>query len=170
MVSSVISTCTPVELVVNHRGLLRLQLELLLLQRCRLQQCQLFVEVLGGLDIQSESVGRVNFAEPEVTNTLEPSRAIVIGLLGSDREISASNLPGTSTSPFTRMSALKAALLDVSKSDPLSNTSFPVASILIPRSSVLIGRDERDLDTQFTASVSACCSTVNIHAVALALM
>jgi hypothetical protein len=46
-----------------------------------------------------ESVGRVNFAEPEVTKTREPSSVIVIGLFGSDLEISASNFPGTKTFP-----------------------------------------------------------------------
>ena len=90
---------------------------------------------------ESESVGRVNFAEPDVTRTREPSSVMVIGLLGSEREISASSFPGTRTAPFSRISALKEDLLDVSRSEPLRSTSSPVASILIPRSSVLIGRD-----------------------------
>jgi hypothetical protein len=64
-----------------------------------------------------ERVGSVNFAEPEVTNTREPSKVIVIGLLGSEREISARSFPGTSTSPFSKISAVKEDLLDVSKSD-----------------------------------------------------
>jgi hypothetical protein len=51
------------------------------------------------------------------------------------------------------MSALKFALEDVSRSEPLRMTSSPVASILIPRSSVLIGRVERLRETQFTPSV-----------------
>ena len=66
---------------------------------------------------ESESVGSVNFADPDVTNTREPSRVIVIGLLGSDREISASNFPGTSTSPFSKISAVNSDFDDVSKSE-----------------------------------------------------
>ena len=96
-----------------------------------------------------------------MTNTREPSSVIVIGLLGRDLEISASNLPGTKTFPGWEMFALKKALLDVSKSDPERITSSPVASITIPRSSVFIGLVERLRDTQLTPSVSAPCSTVN---------
>ena len=102
-----------------------------------------------------ESVGSVNFAEPEVTRTREPSKVIVIGLFGSEREISASNFPGTNTFPGCAISALKKDLLEVSKSEPERITSSPVASITIPRSSVLIGRVERLRDTQLTPSVSA---------------
>ena len=65
-----------------------------------------------------ESVGKVNFADPEVTNTRVPSKVIVIGLLGREREISASSLPGTRTFPAWETSALKKDLLEVSKSDP----------------------------------------------------
>ena len=108
-----------------------------------------------------ESVGRVNFAEPDVTKTREPSSVIVIGLFGSDLEISASNFPGTKTFPGWEISALKKALLDVSKSDPERITSSQVASITIPSSSVLIGLVERLRETQLTPSVSAPCSTVN---------
>ena len=54
-----------------------------------------------------ESVGRVNLAEPDVTNTRVPSSAIVIGLLGSDLQISARSFPGTKTFPFTTISAAK---------------------------------------------------------------
>ena len=46
-----------------------------------------------------ESVGSVNFAEPDVTNTRDPSSVIVIGLFGRDLEISASSFPGTKTFP-----------------------------------------------------------------------
>ena len=102
---------------------------------------------------ESESVGSVNFAAPDVTSTRVPSKVIVIGLFGSDRQISARSFPGTNTAPFTVMSAAKCALLDVSKSEPERNTSSPVASIFIPRSSVLIGRVERLRETQFTPSV-----------------
>ena len=108
-----------------------------------------------------ESVGRVNFAAPDVTNTREPSNVMVIGLFGSEREISANSFPGTKTFPGCEISALKKALLEVSKSDPERVTSSPVASITIPRSSVFIGRVERLRDTQLTPSVSAPCSTVN---------
>ena len=66
---------------------------------------------------ESESVGSVNFADPEVTRTREPSSVIVIGLFGRDREISASNFPGTSTSPFSKISAEKLAFDDVSRSE-----------------------------------------------------
>ena len=65
----------------------------------------------------NERVGRVNFAAPDVTRTREPSSVIVIGLLGSDREISASRRPGTKTSPFAEISALKFAMEEVSKSE-----------------------------------------------------
>ena len=105
---------------------------------------------------ESESVGRVNFAAPDVTSTRVPSSVMVIGLLGSDRQISASSFPGTNTAPFSTMSALKWAFEEVSKSEPLRNTSSPVASIFIPRSSVLIGRVERLRETQLTPSVSEC--------------
>ncbi len=87
----------------------------------------------------SESVGRVNFAEPEVTKTRVPSKAIVIGLLGRLRDISASSFPGTKTAPFSVISALKEDLLDVSRSDPLKRTSLPVASIFIPGVQSLLG-------------------------------
>ena len=83
---------------------------------------------------ESESVGRVNFADPDVTSTRVPSSVMEIGLLGSERQISASNFPGTSTAPFSKISALKCALEDVSKSEPLKTTPSSVASILIPRS------------------------------------
>ena len=43
----------------------------------------------------------------------------MIGLLGSDLDISANNFPGTKTAPFSRISALKIALLEVSRSEPL---------------------------------------------------
>ena len=102
---------------------------------------------------ESESVGRVNLAAPDVTSTRVPSNVIVIGLLGSDLQISASSFPGTRTAPLLAMSATKCALLDVSKSEPERKTSSPVASILIPRSSVLIGRVESERETQFTPSV-----------------
>ena len=101
----------------------------------------------------NESVGSVNFAAPDVTSTRVPSNAIVIGLLGSDRQISARSFPGTSTAPFSKISAEKCDLLDVSKSEPDRTTSSPVASILIPKSSVLIGRVESERDTQLTPSV-----------------
>ena len=55
----------------------------------------------------SDSVGSVNFAAPDVTSTRVPSSAIVIGLFGSERQISASSFPGTSTAPFSKISALK---------------------------------------------------------------
>ena len=103
----------------------------------------------------------MNFAEPDVTKTRVPSKAIEIGLFGRERVISANNLPGTKTLPFSLMSAAKCALLDVSKSDPDRNTSSPLASITIPRSAVIIGRVDSDLETQLTPSASADCSTVN---------
>ena len=64
----------------------------------------------------TESVGSVNFALPLVTATREPSKTNVIGLFGSDREISANSFPGTKTFPFSFTSAAKWALLAVSKS------------------------------------------------------
>ena len=79
----------------------------------------------------------------------------MIGLFGSEREISVSNFPGTKTFPGCAISALKKDLLEVSKSEPERITSSPVASITIPSSSVLIGRVERLRDTQLTPSVSA---------------
>ena len=109
----------------------------------------------------TESVGSVNFALPLVTATREPSKTKVIGLFGRDREISANNFPGTKTFPGSFTSAAKCALLAVSKSDADKKTSLPVASITIPSSSVLIGRVERERETQLTPSVNADCSTVN---------
>jgi hypothetical protein len=54
-----------------------------------------------------ESVGSVNLAEPDVTSTRVPSSAMVIGLLGRDLQISASNFPGTKTFPLVMISAAK---------------------------------------------------------------
>jgi hypothetical protein len=50
---------------------------------------------------ESESVGSVNFAEPDVTKTREPYNVIEIGLFGSERQISANSFPGTRTAPFS---------------------------------------------------------------------
>ena len=102
-----------------------------------------------------ESVGSVNFAAPDVTSTRVPSNAIVIGLFGRDRQISASSFPGTKTFPFSFISAVKCDLLAVSKSEAERRTSSPLASITIPSSSVFIGRVERLLETQLTPSTSA---------------
>ena len=55
----------------------------------------------------TDKVGKVNFALPLVTRTREPSKAKVIGLFGSDREISARSFPGTKTFPGSLISALK---------------------------------------------------------------
>ena len=103
----------------------------------------------------------MNFAEPEVTNTREPSKVIVIGLFGSDLVISISNFPGTKTFPASMIWAEKLALLEVSKSDPESSTFEPVASITIPSNSVLIGRVDKLRETQLTQSAKALCSTMN---------
>ena len=109
----------------------------------------------------TDNVGRVNFELPLVTNTREPSSAKVIGLFGSDREISARSFPGTKTLPGVLISATKCALLAVSKSDADNKTSLPVASITIPSSSVFIGRVDNERETQLTPSVNADCSTIN---------
>ena len=106
------------------------------------------------------SVGSVNFALPAVTNTRVPSKTIVTGFAGSDLAISASNLPGTKTLPLVAMSALIVALVDVSKSEPV-NVIESVTSIMIPRSAVWIGREDRLRATQFTASISGSRSTTN---------
>ena len=55
----------------------------------------------------TDNVGSVNLELPLVTNTREPSNVKVIGLFGSEREISASNLPGTKTLPGVLISAAK---------------------------------------------------------------
>ena len=109
----------------------------------------------------TESVGSVNFALPLVTATRVPSKTKVIGLLGSEREISANSFPGTKTLPGSFTSAAKCALLAVSRSDADKKTSLPVASITIPSSSVLMGRVDRERETQLTPSANADCSTVN---------
>ena len=85
----------------------------------------------------------------------------IIGLFGREREISARSFPGTKTLPGSFTSAAQCALLAVSRSDADKKTSLPVASITIPRSSVLIGRVDRERETQLTPSVNADCSTVN---------
>jgi hypothetical protein len=103
----------------------------------------------------------VNFALPEVTKTLVPSKVIVIGLFGSDLVISTNNFPGTKTFPASMICAVKLALLDVSKSEPESSMFEPVASITIPSNSVLIGRVDKLRETQLTQSASALCSTMN---------
>ena len=66
----------------------------------------------------SGKVGSVNLALPALTRTRLPSKLNVIGLAGSDLEISANNLPGTKTFPFWETSALNFALADVSRSEP----------------------------------------------------
>jgi len=76
-----------------------------------LEQHLLSLEVLEGLDTHQQiSVGSVNFALPLVTATREPSETNVIGLFGRDREISASNFPGTKTFPGSLTSAAKVRL------------------------------------------------------------
>ena len=117
-----------------------------------------------------ERVGNVNFALPLVTRTRDPSSAKVIGLFGSERQISASSFPGTKTFPFSFISAAKCDLLAVSKSEAERSTSSPLASITIPRSSVFIGRVERLRETQLTPSTSAPCSTVNFTSFSLYLL
>ena len=58
------------------------------------------------------------------------------------------------------MSALIIALVEVSKSEPVSVIPS-LTSILIPRSAVWIGRDDKDLATQLTASINGSLSTMN---------
>ena len=106
-------------------------------------------------------MGSVNFALPAVTSTRVPSSSTVTGFDGSDRDISASNFPGTKTFPVIDTSAGKLALLEVSRSDPERRTSLFCTSITIPSKAVIIGRVERLRETQWTASANACCSTVN---------
>jgi len=60
----------------------------------------------------------VNLALPALTKTRVPSNTKLIGLVGSDLEISASNLPGTKTFPFWETYALNFALVDVTRSKP----------------------------------------------------
>jgi hypothetical protein len=84
----------------------------------------------------------------------------VIGFAGREREISASNFPGTKTFPFWEMSALNFALADVSKSEPDSVISS-ATSMTIPKSAVVIGRFEIDFETQLTASTKESLSTAN---------
>ena len=114
------------------------------------------------------SVGRVNLAAPAVTNTRLPSRLNETGLFGSALEISANNLPGTNTLPFSLISAVKEDLAEVSKSEALSVISLP-ASITIPSSAVIIGLVERLLETQLTLSVNTALSTVNFIIFSLTL-
>ena len=99
-------------------------------------------------------------ALPAVTKTLLPSKLNVIGLAGSDLEISASNLPGTKTFPFWVISALSFALALVSKSEP-DKVISSATSITIPRSAVVIGRLDMDLETQLTPSTNRSRSTTN---------
>ena len=83
-----------------------------------------------------------------------------MGLLGRERAISASNLPGTKTFPFAVMSAFKIALVEVSRSEPVRVMDVST-SIMMPRSSGLIGRVDRLRATQLTASTSSVGSTIN---------
>jgi hypothetical protein len=55
----------------------------------------------------------VNLALPAVTKTRLASKLNVIGLAGSDLQISANNLPGTNTFPVCEISAFKLDLVDV---------------------------------------------------------
>jgi hypothetical protein len=102
----------------------------------------------------------VNLALPAVTNTRLASKLNVIGLAGSDLQISASNFPGTKTFPGCEISAFKVDFADVSKSDPESVISL-LASITIPSSAVVMGLFEIDLETQLTASTKLSLSTTN---------
>lgn len=112
------------------------------------------------------SVGNVNFADPAVTKTLVPSNVNETGLFGSARDISASNLPGTKTLPFSFTSAAKLDFAEVSKSEALRVTS-EAASITIPSSAVIIGLVDKDLETQLTLSVKVALSTVNFIFISL---
>ena len=114
------------------------------------------------------NVGNVNFADPAVTKTLVPSKLKDTGLFGNALEISANNLPGTKTRPFSLTSALKDDFAEVSKSEALKVTS-ELASITIPSSAVIIGRVDKDLETQLTLSVKVALSTVNFMFVSLTL-
>ena len=102
----------------------------------------------------------MNLALPALTKTRVPSNMKLIGLAGSDREISASNLPGTKTFPFWETSALNFAFADVSRSEPERVTSS-LTSITIPRRAVVIGLFEIDFETQLTASTKESLSTTN---------
>ena len=102
----------------------------------------------------------MNLALPALTNTRLPSKLNVIGLAGSEREISANNLPGTKTFPFWETWAANFAFADVSKSEPDKVISSS-ALITIPKSAVVIGRFEIDFETQLTASTKESLSTTN---------
>ena len=102
----------------------------------------------------------MNFAVPAVTRTRLLSKTKATGLFGSDRAISASNLPGTKTFPFSFISALNDDFAAVYKSDAERVTSL-LTSITIPKSAVIIGREERLRDTQLTLSTKTLLSTVN---------
>jgi hypothetical protein len=93
----------------------------------------------------------VNFTLAALTKTFVPSKLNVIGLFGSDLDISANNLPGTKTFPFWFISALKTAFVELSKSEP-DNVISSDTSITIPNKAVVIGLLEIDLETQLTAS------------------
>ncbi len=108
----------------------------------------------------------MNFAVPAVTNTRLPSRLKETGLFGRALDISANNLPGTRTRPFSFMSATKEDLAEVSKSDALRVTSL-LTSITIPSNAVIMGRVERLLETQLTLSVRVELSTTNFISVSL---
>jgi hypothetical protein len=108
----------------------------------------------------TERVGRVNFADPAVTSTRVPSNTKVIGLFGRERAISANNLPGTRTLPFEDISAFKIVFVEVSRSDPVRVIEVST-SIMIPRSSVLIGLVDKLRATQLTASTNSSRSTTN---------
>ena len=108
----------------------------------------------------TERVGRVNFAVPAVTNTRLPSSVNVMGLFGRERAISARRRPGTRTFPLAEISAFKIALVEVSKSEPVRVIEVST-SIMMPRSSGLIGRVERLRATQLTASTNSVGSTKN---------
>ena len=105
----------------------------------------------------------MNLALPALTRTRLPSKLNVIGLAGSDLEISANNLPGTKTFPFWVTSALNFAFAAVSKSEP-DKVISSLASITMPSRAVVIGRFEIDFETQLTASTRSSRSTTNfIH-------
>ena len=108
IVSSLISTCTPVSVGSESSRPAAIATCATAVAKVSLA----IVPVVSGNSgrfgySESESVGSVNFAAPEVTRTRVPSSAIVIGLFGSDRQISAKSFPGTNTAPFSVISALK---------------------------------------------------------------
>ena len=104
--SSTISTCTPVSVGSESSRPAAIETCATACAKRSLETTPVVSGSSGRFGYSSiERVGSVNFADPDVTSTRDPSKVIVIGLFGSERDISANSFPGTKTFPLVVISA-----------------------------------------------------------------